>query len=286
MNAIREWLGLAKAQKYAKPRFLLDHEDILAEQERRFAAVDDIVQMAVSGDARAVIISGPPGVGKTYSVEQAFRGQRRVRFKSVKGFTRATGLFTLMHQYRGDRDRIVIDDCDSAFSTEESLNLLKAALDSTDDARTISWRTQATLKYDEGEDEVKVPKEFDFNGGIVFLTNLDFEAQQKHKDHLQAIMSRAYYIDIGIRTPVEQLVRVINVCWSSDAPQRMGMDEETANEVYQFMIDHQTRLREISIRMAQKILKLASKKPKKWRALAEVTCLRPAAEKPVLAEVA
>ena len=45
-------------------------EEIMTRIATRFEILDDMTKAAVSGDIRAMIVSGPPGVGKSYGVER------------------------------------------------------------------------------------------------------------------------------------------------------------------------------------------------------------------------
>ena len=237
--------------------------------------------MAARGEIRALIISGPPGVGKTYLSQKVLRSQgKKNRFVKLTGFTRATGLYTLFHEYRKKGDRTLIDDCDSALGTEEALNLLKAALDSSDE-RELSWRTQAVLGYqDQNGDEVKAPASFRYDGSVVFLTNEDFDAPSSAKlaPHMAALMSRAHYVSLGIGTNEECLVRVLDVAHTSGMLLKVGLTPEQQTELYQYLETHRDQLREISLRAVDKLARLVKASPDGWRDLAALSCLKKAKE--------
>ena len=60
-------------------------------------------------------------------------------------------------------------------------------------SRKISWNSDSNFLRREG-----VPGEFEFNGSVIFITNLKFDStrQTKIKDHLEAILSRCHYLDL------------------------------------------------------------------------------------------
>jgi hypothetical protein len=48
------------------------------------------------------------------------------------------------------------------------------------------------------------------------------------------------------------------------------------DDIIEFMNSNQTRLREMSLRMALKVADLVKSFPAKWRLMAETTCMKPA----------
>ena len=68
-------------------------EQIMDRLRERFSILDEMTQASVDGVVRAMIVSGPPGVGKSYGVEQVLEknalfdklANKRVRFEVVKG---------------------------------------------------------------------------------------------------------------------------------------------------------------------------------------------------------
>ena len=44
-------------------------EEVMNRIEQRFNILDDMTKAAINGDIRAMIVQGPPGVGKSYGVE-------------------------------------------------------------------------------------------------------------------------------------------------------------------------------------------------------------------------
>lgn len=259
------------------PAYLVSRQKIVEAQRVRFAAVEQLLTMSARGEIRALIISGPPGIGKTFLSQKVLKTVgKKSRFTKLTGFTRATGLYTLFHEYRFKGDRTLIDDCDSALSTEEALNILKAALDSSDE-RELSWRTQTALKYqDQDGNDVKSPASFRYDGSVVFLTNEDFDAPSSAKlaPHLGALMSRAHYVSLGIGTDEECLVRVIDVAHTSGMLAKVGLTPDQQDELYQYLEQHLTQLREISLRATDKLARLMKASPDGWRDLAALSCLK------------
>ena len=91
---------------------------------------------------------------------------------------------------------IVFDDCDTVLFDDLSLNILKAALD-TGKKRIIQWNTESRVLDREG-----IPDKFEFEGAVIFITNVKFDAvkSKKLRDHLDALMVRCHYIDLTIES--------------------------------------------------------------------------------------
>lgn len=247
-------------------------EDIAKRLDERFEVTERLVESAIAGDVRSIIISGGPGLGKSHTVNKVLRDwdADAERHVFVKGYARATGLVKMLYAYRDSNSVLVFDDSDNLFYDELSLNILKAVLD-TSDTRIVSWLTEGKLISEETGEQI--PRSFQFNGSIIFLTNLDMGAMvnSKHKlsPHLEALMSRAYYVDLSIKTKRDYLVRIRQVISQGMLDH---MHKEEKDDVIQFIEDYYTKLREISIRTAIKISTIRRNDPKNWKRICELTC--------------
>ena len=246
----------------------------------RFEILDEMSAACIKGDIRAMIVSGPPGVGKSFGVEQQLEkaslfdkiANKRQKYEVVKGAMTALGLYAQLYRYSEKGNILVFDDCDSVFGDELSLNILKAALDSGK-RRRICWNSDSRLLRDEG-----IPNSFDFKGGAIFITNLKFEnvKSKKLQDHLEALESRCHFIDLTIDTERDKMLRIRQV--NRDAEGGLFKDYNFQNNegeaVLDFMQENQKRLRELSIRTALKIADLVKISPNKWQALAISTVMK------------
>lgn len=241
----------------------------------RFSILEMMTKAAVNGDARALIVSGPAGLGKSYTVEQELAewDPNENNHTIIKGFVRATGLYKTLYNYREAGQVIVFDDADSVFYDDVALNLLKAVCD-TNEKRRVSWLTEGVM-IDEDSGE-RVPRGFEFNGTIVFITNLDFDAMidKGHKlaPHLQALMSRAHYIDLAMKTRRDYVVRIKQVL-EKGLLKKSGLTEAQERDVVDFIENNTDRLRELSLRMALKIGSIR-KIGETWQKVARVTCCK------------
>lgn len=243
----------------------------------RFSVLDDMSKAAINGDIRAMIVSGPPGVGKSFGVETQLNkaimfdqiAGKKVRFNIVKGAMTALGLYAQLYKYSDKKNVLVFDDCDSVFADDLSLNILKAALDSGKN-RKICWNSDSRLLREEG-----IPNQFNFAGSAIFITNLKFSSvkSKKLQDHLEALQSRCHFLDLTINTTRDKLLRIKQV--HRDAPNGLfaeyDFEGDEADQIIQYMEDNQAKLREISMRCCLKIADLVKISPTNWRNLAAVT---------------
>jgi hypothetical protein len=250
-------------------------EEIVERLRERFDILNDMTQMSIDGVVRGMVVTGPPGVGKSFGVEQVLEKNsmfdklagKRLRFGIEKGAASAIGLYKLLYNYADAGNVLVLDDCDTVLYDETSLNLLKAALDSSK-KRRLSWNTDSSLLRREG-----IPDSFEFRGSVIFITNLRFDkVRGKIKDHLDAIMSRCHYLDLTMDTAREKLLRVKQIV-GDGMLEDYKFTKAEQDEIVDFMIDNQERLREVSLRMCTKIADLRKSQSDRWMRMAEVTCM-------------
>ena len=244
----------------------------------RFKILEEMTNATLDGIVRGMVVTGPPGVGKTYGVEQVLEkdslfdvmASRPVRHTFIKGAMSALGLYSKLYEYKDSKNILVLDDCDSILFNEDALNILKAALDSCK-KRRISWNTDSNLLRREG-----VPSTFDFNGSVIFITNLKFDNMRntKIKDHLDAIMSRCHYLDLTLDTTRDKIMRIKQIARDGGLFDTKGLTKIEEEEIIEFMVEKQDRLREVSLRMAQKIADLRNMDKNRWKVLTESTCMK------------
>lgn len=252
-------------------------EQVMERIEQRFNILDDMTKAAINGDIRAMIVVGPPGVGKSYGVEYQLEkaglfdtiGQRKVKYEVIKGAMTPIGLYCTLYKHSDPKNVLVFDDCDSILLDDISLNVLKAALDSGK-KRRIHWNADSAMLRREG-----VPDMFDFKGSVIFITNLKFEnlRSKKLQDHLEALQSRCHFLDLTLDTMRDRFLRIRQIFRKGDLFQDYDITPEQGEEILSFMDANKDRLREMSLRMALKIADLV-KVSTNWQAMAESTCMR------------
>ncbi len=200
MQDIKDAQKKLDAEKYADP-------DVV------FEDLDDLVRMVASNIQPSLLITGMAGIGKTYMVEQVLKGMlgsEGNKWVHVKGKLSPLGMYQTF--FLNKTKLIVFDDADSVFSNQDTINMLKAALDSYD-KRTISWISPVTVDvsrldkeqilelYDDIETQlsedpanakIKYPNKFDFYGQVIFISNI-------HASKIDsAVKSRSLTIDVTL----------------------------------------------------------------------------------------
>jgi len=252
-------------------------EAIVERLRGRFQILTDMTRAVKKGSVRALIVSGPPGVGKSFGVEEVLQkedlfntlAQRPPKYEIVKGAMSSLGLYAKLFQFKDKGNVVVFDDCDSVFFDDLSLNILKAALDSSK-RRWISWNTDSRLLRTEG-----IPDRFEFSAGAVFITNIKFEhvRSKKLRDHLDALESRCHYIDLQMDTTREKILRIRQIV-GDGMLQEYEFEEHEKREIVDFVADNADRIRELSLRMVLKIADLRKSFPDAWQSVARTTCMR------------
>jgi len=251
-------------------------EEVIDRLRDRFDMLEDMTRACKKGDVKAMIVSGPPGVGKSFGVEKvlgkhdtiAALSDRPAKYQVVKGAMSAIGLYCKLFNYADKDNVLVFDDCDSIFADELSLNILKAALDSKK-TRTIHWNTDSFKLRNEG-----VPDSFEFKGSAIFITNLKFDkAKGKIREHLMALESRCHYIDLTIDTDREKMLRIKQITRDGMLDEHKFADD-LVQEIIDFVDINKNRLRELSLRTVLKVADLAKAFPSKWEAMAENTVMK------------
>lgn len=245
----------------------------------RFSVLDEMSRACIQGDIRAMIVTGPPGVGKSHGVTTQMEkastfdhiAESKIRFEVVKGAMSAIGLFALLYKFSDKKNVLIFDDCD-VWEDQDALNILKAALDSGKNRR-ISYNKDSRLLKDEG-----VPNQFNFNGSIIFITNLNFSDRRsaKIKAHLDALQSRCHYLDLTINSDRDKMMRIHQVHRDADGGLFADYDFslEQCDTIMDFMWENHSKLREVSLRMALKIADLYKISRNNWKVLARATCMR------------
>ena len=244
----------------------------------RFSVLDEMSSACIAGNIRAMIVTGPAGIGKSYGVtlqmEKASMfdkiSGKRPRFEIVKGAISGIGLFATLYKYSDAKNVLVFDDCD-VWEDQDAINVLKGALDSGK-TRRISWNKDSRLLRDEG-----VPNTFNFNGSIIFITNKTFDSKKASKiqPHLDALQSRCHFLDLTVNSERDKMLRIKQVHRDADGGlfADYDFDQVQTDDIMAFIDENHNKLREVSLRMCLKIADLV-KISANWRELAKATCMK------------
>jgi len=247
-------------------------EEAIGRIGNTFDMFEQIVDSVPRGHIRGLIVSGPPGIGKTHTVEEVMYKHFGISDRHhviVKGYATPIAIYKVLYQYSAEGNVVVFDDCDDAFYDETALNILKVALDSGE-RRTISWLAESRcLKLED------IPDRFEFKGNVIFLSNVDFEKSTsvKLRPHFDAMMSRCHYLDLEMGSQRDQLLRIKMVV-EAGLLSKYNLTPMEQNMILDFVGTNFNFLREHSLRIVTKITDIYRANPHNWVGFVENTCLR------------
>ena len=261
-----------------------------ADPDTIFDDVNSYIDMVINGIQSSVIVAGAPGVGKTFGIKQTIKKAGLVEIKPIelpegaenmeadelkdlgydpsaessgdfvfiKGAVSAFGMYSNLYKYKNKL--IVFDDCDSVFRDKDGVNLLKGALDSSDE-RIISWISAKTT----GPKAI-LPPRFKFDGKIIFISNLNLPQIDS------AVRSRSFVVDIKLKTTdiikrIETIIQYIG----NDLQRPLTMDAKMrALDFLKEKNEDPTNKMEISIRSLVNFAKIAQCGASSWKRLMEI----------------
>jgi len=265
---------------------IITDDTMMANIKKQFELLNELTIDCVMGTVRALVVSGSAGCGKSTGVSQTLcKIQREVQGESgrvaskypkdfsysiVRGISSPIGLYQTLWNNRLTGQVTVFDDSDNILFEEDSLILLKHALDSSP-TRVLSWNTETKVLIN-----ALIPREFEFNGSVIFLTNLQFDQNDvpnKLGKHLSAIMSRCYYLDLTLNSTRDKMLRIKQLV-DEGMLNRYDFSHTIQHELVQFMEDNVDSFRELSPRMLAKVAQLRKHSPHNWITKVRSTCMK------------
>lgn len=271
---------LTKSEEAAEAK--LDAIDY-ADPETIFEDIDSFVQMVVDGIQPSLVITGLPGVGKTYGVTKLMKdnglkqiepmdlpdgasveelaelgfdpeGETDGDWVHIKGASTAFGLYINLYKYKSKL--IIFDDCDKVFGDKDAVNILKGALDSSD-KRVISWISKATTGK-----KLVAPPRFEFKGSVIFISNY----YMKQID--SAIRSRSFVVDITLRA--SDIILRIKSIMKFIMPDVLSMEAKSKALIFLEEAVKTNAHMEISIRSLINNARIAQSGSKNWKRLMQI----------------
>ncbi len=233
--------------------------------EENYANVEKYIQGICKGEFRSVIVNGPPGVGKSFSVDAYLQQYAQEdAYKVVAGHMTPLSLYGNLYQYRHAGDVLVLDDIDSVFSKIEGINLLKAAMD-TKPVRRINWESSSATVVSMG-----LPAGFEFRGSVVLISNIGFNRKQsKLQEHLDALKDRSYSLKISNGTKEELYQQVCFMVIKKNLLQGYELSGSQQSEILDYIGGNLEKIHKISLRLAMKLASLMKANPTDWRSMAD-----------------
>jgi hypothetical protein len=250
--------------------------------EELFDDLARLVKIIIKGSRPALIVYGGPGTGKTKTILDTVNAAGLAKgsgFVPVKGKASPLALYTTLFLNR--KKLIIFDDTDSVWNNDDSVNILKAALDSSP-VRTVDWVSPVTQNvtrmtdeekaeyeksiYDQLDDDpsakVKLPSSFEFEGKVIFISNLT------KADLDSAVLNRCLAIDMSL-TSKQVFERIELIMDHLSAPNSMDLTKDTKVEVLDFLKQQSAsgKMKYVSIRTFVGALGVAASGDPKWRDL-------------------
>jgi hypothetical protein len=253
----------------------MSYEELTENIRERFRVMDRLLKGMIDGTTRSIIISGAPGVGKSFGIDatlkiaQAHGLVRQVKF--IKVTATPISFYQTLYENRREGDIIVLDDADSILETEEGANMLKHATD-TLATRTVSYNKESSILADKG-----IPREFEYKGAIIAATNKDWDREiasgSKMQKHYEALLDRAIYLDLGLHSKQALMARVEDVCRTTPMLKDRGLDDQQIEMLLGWLKDNYVATRTLSLRTAVQLAGMILSQPTEWKFDAKMTLL-------------
>lgn len=228
----------------------------LESYEKKMRMMELIIHGVVAGTrTHGAIFSGSQGIGKSFTIEKALSNYGdKINITTIRGKITPMSTFLVLLENCEPNNIIWFDDADSVIANEDSLNIIKAAVD-TKVVREVSWISTANMSE----------QSFFFKGKILVSTNISL----RKSPHFAAIQDRMNCYDLNI-TSEEKLHKIKDLAKSHE-----DIPEEVGNKVIDFMFKHKEILDDVSLRTFIKTAALVMDMPDDdWESIAEVLILR------------
>lgn len=263
----------------------------------RYKTMRRLAPKVIDQKIPSLIISGPPGLSKSYTIKKAIDASGRLRhdgmldvggggpmevdgmktngwYDWIAGACSEVGLYRALWNMRKG-GVLIFDDCDGIFRDEDSINLLKIATDTTKE-RLVSWRKNATWLDDYGIDRT-----FDFRGTIIFLTNIDFEKtilqDGKMTVHYRALIDRAAYLCLTVRTARDFMIVLNDMAGGKNGflhDEPYNLTDKEITTMFDFIKEHQRDFYNLSLRLVGQLAQQMREDPDHWQMDAKATKMK------------
>jgi hypothetical protein len=272
-----------KAQKAAVARLQeeTDTDETDLERVKRiskaFTVMYKLTQGAVNGHVRSLIVSGAPGTGKSFTIDnllQTAHDNDLIKYFPIRGaYMSQIELYKLLWKAKDEKSVIFMDDSDSVFQDEGTLGLLKIATD-TSKRRVVSYMTEAASLKADGID-----LQFEFQGTFIFATNIDFQnvvdnGRNKLVPHVDAILNRSLYLDLKLHRTKDLIAWISHMVLKNHILVQDGLSRKEEEMVVAWAQKNYNNFRSLSIRTLMHASTFVKTDPANWEMFAEAILLR------------
>lgn len=236
----------------------LNYSKLLADYEFKIGFMKKMTMGMIEGSVNTFLVSGTPGVGKSFNLEQLlekYEEEGIINYKRISGRITPFAFYEALHESASRKDLLFFDDCDSILWDDQSLNILKAAAE-LKKARTISWMSSRN----------SIDNQFVYEGKILIATNI----RMRDNPHFDAVMDRfhVYELDVSLE---EKLVKIIDISKNFDDIKEICSDE-LISQLVEFIMSRRDRINaeKFTLRTFIKLVELSTLLPDDWHSYAEV----------------
>jgi hypothetical protein len=234
------------------------------ELEQRYATVESYVEKISTGDLRSLVVSGPAGVGKTYSIEQYLKNYSKTKYKVINGHMTLFCLYGHLYTMKDKGNVLVLDDIDTVLKDVQGLNILKAALD-TKESRSINWQSTTRLL-----DAAGIPRQFNFNGSVILITNEGRgRFSGKLKNHYEALCDRTFHLKISSDSKESRLNQINFMIIKKNLLGQYNLSAEMVNDILDYINNNSEDISYLSLRTAIKAAELVKTFGSDWKNFAK-----------------
>lgn len=281
----------------------MSDQDIIDFSEEKFLEIKEALDELQGAETTGLIVKGPPGIGKSFFCEEYLKqlgttytdllqsdwekdeetgewecmrleqGQGPLVRKSDSS---EWSIFADLSANNEEGDILMLDDNDDIMKNITGLSILMAATEHKKNKKVDFTKANFNTELR----KYKVGPKFEYNGGVLILTNFDMEGEvqrYKHSDNgkpayitrWEALLDRCDYIDMELDHPRVVRVYVENLIKKNGMytkhigykAKRLLTDEEV-DMMLQWVRKNQTNLKlSLTLRTTNEIAKLISRYP-------------------------
>ena len=242
-------------------------KDMITRVSQDLVDSEEFITDITAGVHRSALVFGPPGMGKTHLIEAGLkRAGKRIGedYLIARSHITPRQLYAMLYCMRQAGQYVIVDDCDAVMTSEDGLNVLKAATDST--FRTVGWATSKSgVKLPSGEE---VPDEYEFNGSVIIATNVQQSIRGKSAQHFAALRSRSVTWQMNYDSKEEQFAYIFHLIVDKnylDASEETTLTWSQKIDLIKFIMSNLSIADRLDLRKPQHIARVMRAKPANWQ---------------------